>query len=1021
MQEQSGTVDTKIAGEVLAKLKALLAKPEPDEEFEGARAWADAISKATEFLHRKDHPVAFIGEVGVGKSSLVAVAARLLRSDQAPTDRNSLKSQSLLAIGAGRTTVCEVRVRSETKSTSSSGIALEVEPIEQQELDKLIDLWSEDEWRRRRGQSKTIDEAPPTPQEVARALRSMAGYSERIQSYRHGNLIRRRAITPLDNVVPNFDSPTALGHHLREKMQLDLRTQTRWDWRDDSEEALQSLKELAEAVNGGNESSATLPKAMTFVLPSMMDELSAQISEDGEIELELIDTRGLDAGVGLFGRRDLQNFVSDDRAMLVLCSPFKSAPGDAIRGFLSSLKDDARWRSALDRIVLVLLDQGDADQVNGAEADRLTGQEIKVSECQRELADVGIDVDVLPLDRILAVDVLLDSREDLICALGARLRAIRLSAESDLAKALENAQILLDRRGHDQGAKLQHTVDEQIRFHLSSTIPEAPPLQDPLAGLYAAVRVTRYASIVYASCRRKGEYRNLDLYEAIKAEASRALTAWLTPSMNAALSYLEKASVDPNLREISDFVNLRTRQFSQGFVEAVTTFGNAVEHEVRQALRGDDALWQRCSNEWGLGGGFKSSVLDHMKKWASAQPFSAFSDLTPVVKAVPFWGDVAKPVMAPQFGLHVRNLRALRRVEWKPAAVSLLIGANGAGKTTTMLVLRLLKLAYERGLAEAVRLALGGAQNLSHWYRKDDEPIEVGVSLGTVRWRIALNIAEGVIDPVAEEQLTDGDQIVFSRDSLGVLRHHGQVMSSDAGPTALRFLIDRGAVDASIRSVANFLQKVNVFQEPDLVALRRGSPAEDDKVLELRGVNAVTVLRRWNQAKLMKYRFDFVVGGLQEAFPEQFEALDFDQAGNTLTARIYRPGSENASWLTDGANGLLQMLILLCDVAYTSAGGVVAIDEPENGLHPFALRVFLRKTRQWAAKHHVTVLLATHSTVLLDEFNATPEAVFVMATRDERDERPIPLDQLRDPDWLDGFNLGELYAQGEFGSNDDRR
>ena len=1019
MQEQSGTVDRKVAGEVLAKLTALLANPEPDGEFESARAWADAISKASDFLDRKDHPVAFIGEVGVGKSSLVAVAARLLRTDQPPSDRNSLKTQSLLAIGAGRTTVCEVRVRSETQSTSSGGIALEVEPIEQQELDKLIDLWAEDEWRRRRGQGRTIDEAPPTPQEVARALRSMSGYSERIESSRQGNLIRRRAVTPLDDVVPNFDSPSALGRHLRERMQLDVRIQTRWDWPDNSDESLQSLKELAEAINAGNEPSSTLPKAMTFVLPSMLDELAAQISQGGEVELELVDTRGLDAGVGLFGRRDLQNFVSDDRATLVLCSPFKSAPGDAIRGFLSSLKEDARWRSALDRIVLVLLDQGDADQVNGAGADRLIGQEIKVSECQRELADVGIDVDVLPPDRILAIDVLLDSREDLLGALGARLSAIRQMAKSDLAKALKNAQTFLDRRGHDQGAKLQQTVDEQIRSHLSSTIPETPPLQDPLAGLYAAVRATRYASIVYASCRRKGEYRNLDLYEAIKAEASRALTAWLTPPIDAALSYLEKASVDPDLREISDFVNLRMRQFSQGFVEAVTNFGNAVEDEVRQALKSDDALWQRCSSEWGLGGGFKPSVLDHMKKWASGQPFSAYSDLTPVIRAIPFWGDVAKPVMPPQFGLHVRNLRALRRVEWQPAAVSLLIGANGAGKTTTVLVLRLLKLAYERGLAEAVRLALGGAQNLGYWNRKEDEPIEVGVSLGTVRWRIALNLAEGAIDPIAEEQLTDGEQIVFSRDSLGVLRHNGQVVSSDAGPTALRFLIDRGAVDASIRSVANFLQKVNVFQEPDLVSLRRGSPAEDDKVLEPRGVNAITVLRRWSQAKLMKYRFDFVVGGLQEAFPEQFDTLDFDQAGNTLTARIYRPGSDKASWLMDGANGLLQMLILLCDVAHTNAGGVVAIDEPENGLHPFAVRVFLRRTRQWAAKHHVTVLLATHSTVLLDEFNATPGAVFVMATRDERDERPVPLDQLRDPNWLDGFNLGELYAQGELGSNDD--
>jgi predicted ATPase len=328
-------------------------------------------------------------------------------------------------------------------------------------------------------------------------------------------------------------------------------------------------------------------------------------------------------------------------------------------------------------------------------------------------------------------------------------------------------------------------------------------------------------------------------------------------------------------------------------------------------------------------------------------------------------------------------------------------------------------LAYERGLAEAVRLALNGSHNLGSWGRPQDAATEVGVSLGSVRWRISLSVAEGSVDPVAEETLTDGDDVVFSRDAFGVLRHKTQVVSSEQGPTALRQLVDRGAVDAPIRSIASFLQKVSVFQEPDLVSLRRGSPAEDDQTLEVRGGNTVTVLRRWYQSRPHKDRFDFVVGGLREAFPENFESIDFNQAGNTLTARIYRPGSEQPSWLMDAANGLVQMMVLLCNVAHTNDGGVVAIDEPENGLHPFALRVFLRKTRQWAAKHHVTVLLATHSTVLLDEFNPTPSDVFVMVSSGVQGEQPAPLDKLRDRDWLTGFNLGNLYSQGEIGSNDD--
>jgi predicted ATPase len=106
---------------------------------------------------------------------------------------------------------------------------------------------------------------------------------------------------------------------------------------------------------------------------------------------------------------------------------------------------------------------------------------------------------------------------------------------------------------------------------------------------------------------------------------------------------------------------------------------------------------------------------------------------------------------------------------------------------------------------------------------------------------------------------------------------------------------------------------------------------------------------------------------------------------------------------------------------------VVAIDEPENSLHPYALRAFLRRTSRWARQHKLTVLLATHSTVLLDEL--TPEQVYVMKGT------PVPtrLDQLCNSDWLktfqfklennqyhlSDFKLGDLYEHGELGSNED--
>jgi predicted ATPase len=96
---------------------------------------------------------------------------------------------------------------------------------------------------------------------------------------------------------------------------------------------------------------------------------------------------------------------------------------------------------------------------------------------------------------------------------------------------------------------------------------------------------------------------------------------------------------------------------------------------------------------------------------------------------------------------------------------------------------------------------------------------------------------------------------------------------------------------------------------------------------------------------------------------------------------------------------------------------VVAIDEPEDALHPFAIRTLARFAERLARKRHLRVILATHSPVLLDAFNDTPERVHVL----DRNiwPGPTPLTELKNPDWLRQFRLGELYADGELGSNDD--
>ncbi len=196
---------------------------------------------------------------------------------------------------------------------------------------------------------------------------------------------------------------------------------------------------------------------------------------------------------------------------------------------------------------------------------------------------------------------------------------------------------------------------------------------------------------------------------------------------------------------------------------------------------------------------------------------------------------------------------------------------------------------------------------------------------------------------------------------------------------------------------------------------RSGSPAGAESALDATGRNAFSVLRNWRAGDRDHAERDrFVRSALEEAFPDAFADYDFTAVGPVVFARFYAPGRREPTFPALTAHGILVGLLHLAAVASTPDGGIVAIDEPENGLHPRAIQRIVGAVRDWADQHDLTVLLATHSPVLIDEFKRDPEHLFVMEPG--HDTLPVRLDEVRDRDWLAQFSLGDLYKHGDFGA-----
>jgi predicted ATPase len=221
---------------------------------------------------------------------------------------------------------------------------------------------------------------------------------------------------------------------------------------------------------------------------------------------------------------------------------------------------------------------------------------------------------------------------------------------------------------------------------------------------------------------------------------------------------------------------------------------------------------------------------------------------------------------------------------------------------------------------------------------------------------------------------------------------------------------------SALKGLHEFASSFRLYQNLQIPSLRMtGSPATSDLHLHSDGRNVFSLLRNWKAGrKEHEERWFFVREGLRECFPELFEELEFLSAGQTVTVQFFFRGLKEPVGVWSAPHGLLVALLHLCAIASTPDHGALAIDEPENGLHPYAIRTLLDLMRARAESKDVTVLLATHSPVVLNTFNTEPERIYIMEPGHER--LPIALTEHSNPEWLAHFALGDLYSEQSFGA-----
>ena len=110
------------------------------------------------------------------------------------------------------------------------------------------------------------------------------------------------------------------------------------------------------------------------------------------------------------------------------------------------------------------------------------------------------------------------------------------------------------------------------------------------------------------------------------------------------------------------------------------------------------------------------------------------------------------------------------------------------------------------------------------------------------------------------------------------------------------------------------------------------------------------------------------------------------------------------------SDGTLRFICLAALLLQPSPPSLIILDEPELGLHPFAIRILAEMLE--SASKRVQVVLATQSVTLLNNF---APADVIVAENDGLKTSFQHVDEDKLKHWLDEFSIGELWEKNVLG------
>ena len=353
-----------------------------------------------------------------------------------------------------------------------------------------------------------------------------------------------------------------------------------------------------------------------------------------------------------------------------------------------------------------------------------------------------------------------------------------------------------------------------------------------------------------------------------------------------------------------------------------------------------------------------------------------------------------------------KSIASVERVRLGP--INVLIGANGSGKSNFIGAFAFLR-AISSGKLRNYVIESGGAEKLLHFGSKTTKGIYFDLSFakGTSRYELTLS-------PTQDDGLYPSDETAHSDSRASFLRSVDEGREAGiSGPRQTPW----PDINGVSRAVQEHLESWRVYHVHDTSSsspMRKTARVDDNEFLRADGSNLAAFL--YYLQKTNENRYGLIRRTVQQVAPffDDFRLRPLRDKPDDIKLEWQHKRSDqyfDASSLSDGT---LRFMALTTLFLQSGRPPILLVDEPELGLHPYAIGMLASLIRQ--ASVETQIILSTQSSLLLDHFK--PEEVLV-ADRVDGGTRLQQRNATQLAEWLEEYSLGQLWEKNELGGTPD--